>query len=112
MPLRRVQERRRTLSVASGGTTSEVVANPGNTYQRGAIRTPAALTSTTATWHVSTNGTTFAALNNGLGAAYGAVAVAANKDVPVPAEVFHFPFFRLVLGTAETAARTIDLVLA
>lgn len=109
MGLRQVRPLRTTLSVASGGTTSEVLRVEG--FDRGSIRTPSALTSTAATWQVSSDGTNFAALKTSAGAAFGNVTVAANVDVPIPDGVFSFPFVKLVLGSAEGAARTISVTL-
>jgi hypothetical protein len=112
MAIRRTQTQRRTLSIASGGTTSEVVNNENALVQIGALKMPAALTSTTMTYHVSVDGTNFAAMLTQAGAAFGNVAVAANAQVPLPREVLSFPFFRVVMGSAEAAARTIQLVTA
>ncbi len=109
MAVRRVQAY--NASVLLDITVSTTITPPFETQgaQYGSIKMPAALTSTTLTYQVSHDGSNYAALLTGAGAAFGNVAVGANVQVPLPREALCFPRVRLVFGTAEAANRTVSL---
>lgn len=96
--------------IANGQTISQPI--DIRDFTRGSYKTPAALTGTTITFHVSVDGSTFSALSNETtDAAATSQTVAVNKQYSVPAAVFNYNFVKLVSGTAEGAARAIPVFL-
>jgi hypothetical protein len=97
-------------NIANGQTTSQAI--DIRDYMAGSYKTPAALTSTTITFHVSVDGATFSALSNETtDTAATSQTVAVSKQYSIPAAVFNYNFFKLVGGSAEGAARSITVAL-
>lgn len=103
----------RTVSIASGGTTSDMI--PLGDYMLAGIITPSALTSTAITFTASdTKDGTFVAVYDSDGNQVSLTAAAsraiglsgAEADALAP-----FQFVKVVCGTAEAAARTLTLCL-
>lgn len=98
------------VTVASGGTTSTSI-----TVDRSripiAIQTPSALTSTAMTFQASFDGNTFAPIHDeGSGSAY-SITVAASRFITLKRSAMEgAKFFRVVCGSAEGAARSIQVV--
>ena len=97
-------------TIANGGTTSAAIDVPDGLSPVGFI-TPSALTSTAATFTVSVDGTNFYALKKNDGSASISYTVAASGYYPMnPADWCGIANFKIVVGSAEAAARTITLV--
>jgi hypothetical protein len=102
-----------TATVANGAQNSDWIHIGTDTDCNGvvAIVTPSALTSTTLTIQASLdNGTTVLAHYDFTGSAY-TVPCAADRWIALdPALFAGIPFIRVVMGSAEGAARTLKLV--
>lgn len=96
-----------TSAVITSGTTSAAVALEG--YAGGGFILPSGFSGTTMTFTVSSDGSTFVALNNDDGAI--SKTVAASKAYTLPTELFGFPWFKFVSGSSETS-KTISVVLS
>ena len=97
-----------TITVAAAGTTSNVVDARASTLF--ALLMPAALTSTTATFVVSNaSGGTFVPLYDVTGQPV-SIPVAASRGLDLPVELAPWPYWKIVLGSAEAAERSIILV--
>lgn len=97
------------VSVANAGTTSQAI-DIGELVPVGLI-TPSALTSVSATFQVSLDGSTYATLRLDDGSAY-TVTVAASYHQQLDYQHFlGFKYLKVVLGSAEAAARTLKLLL-
>ncbi|MGH7743856.1 MAG: hypothetical protein ACREQ5_03435 [Candidatus Dormibacteria bacterium] len=94
-----------SVSIANAGTVS--TAWKIGQWGTGGFVLPAAFTGTTVTFQVSVDGTTFSALNNSSGAV--SLTVAQGKAYLFPADVFGFVQVKIVSGSAEGAARTIQV---
>lgn len=92
------------VAIASGGTTSEGI--PNREHVASGVIMPSALTSTTLKFDVSNDGVSWTRLYDENNVEISKT-VAAQRAYPVPIELFGFPFFRLILGSAEAQARTL-----
>lgn len=95
------------VTIANGGTNSTMVNATG--YQFFSIFVPAAFTGTTLTFQVSNDGGSFVGLRDLTGTAKTALTVAAGQAYACPDELKYFPYFRVVSGSAEAAARTLSV---
>lgn len=100
-----------TFTVAAGQTVSDGLAVP-----RGEIVgfvMPAALVSTTMTFQVSLDDSTYVALNNDTGSAI-SLTVAASKAVSLKADLRSqltgWPFMKVVMGSTETNGAAVKIV--
>lgn len=100
--------RTQTLTILSGQTSSDAFA-ANNTVAFGLV-TPAAITSTTVTFTVSADGTTFQALYDSTGATQISMAVAASRAYDLPAALTGFKAFKIVGGSAEGADRSLAVI--
>ena len=96
-----------TSAVITSGTTSAALAIEG--YAGGGFVLPSGFSGTTMTFTVSTDGSTFVALNDDDGAI--SKTVAASKGYTLPVELFGFPWMKFVSGSSETA-KTISVALS
>ncbi len=95
------------VTIPAAGTTSGVVSNVGATAT--GVILPAVFTGIALSYLVcATRDGTFVGLNNSAGAI--SSTVAQNKAYLLPAELKPFPYFKLVSGTAEAAARSITVM--
>lgn len=102
------------VTIASGGqnsTTFKPAASQTNGYARGSFVTPSSLTSTSFTFQVSVDGSTWVNLYDVFGAQI-SITVAASRAFPLPLELFDFAYARIVAGSAEGADRSISLRLS
>jgi len=93
------------LTIAISTTTSGALTI--KEYGRGGFTIPAAFTGATVTFHVSDDGTTYAAVRDDAGSAVAAVTVAASGIYNFPDAVFKHAFVKIVSASSEAAARTI-----
>lgn len=108
MTLHRAQEVQ-TITIASSGTTSEAIAASGAALF--GMLLPGTLTSTTCTFTVCDTATgTFLALYDSTGTIVASTTVAASHAIDLPTQLAAFPFFKVVMGSSEGAARTIKIV--
>ncbi len=101
-----------TVTVANGGTESTWLNVGANVSDRAVVGivTPSALTSTTLSIQVSLDGTNALTHYDFTGLAF-TIPCGASRWISLdPALFAGFPFMRLVMGSAEAAARTITLV--
>lgn len=80
-------------------------------YNKGSIQLPAAITGSSYTLEVSNDGTNWNALRVAAGTAVAAVNWAVGNVLPLPAEVFHSKWARIVSGSSEAAARVFKVCL-
>lgn len=102
-----------TVTVALNGTESTWCAVGSHVSKRAVVGivTPAALTSTTFTIQVSLDGTNALSHYDFTGTAF-TIPCGASRWISIdPALFAGFPYMRLVMGTAEAAARTITLMM-
>jgi hypothetical protein len=98
-----------TATIAASGTASDSVVLNGFSF--GGFILPSAFTSTAMTFTVcDSEGGTYVALEDADGASI-SLTVEAAKAYALPAELFAFPFCKLVGGSSEAAARTISVCL-
>lgn len=96
------------VDIANNGTTSAAI--DFRNYAGGAVAIPSAITSTTLTFTVSNSATgTFTALYDGTNT-QSSITIAASRAYPLPDELFAWPYFKFVLGSAEGAARVLTFV--
>lgn len=94
--------------IANAGTVSSQVDQTTNAV--GGFSIPAAFTGTAVTFQVSeADGGTFQALYDETGTAV-SVPVAAGRSYSAPAALAAWPYFKIVSGSAEAAARTLAVV--
>lgn len=96
-----------TATIGSGQTTSNAI--EGRHYGAWLAVMPAAFTGTQVSFTASVDGTTYQTLKTTTGTTV-AVDVTASISVPLPPEVGHARWFKLVSNAAEGAARTIRLI--
>jgi hypothetical protein len=97
-----------TVTIPNGGTTSTLV--NATAFSQFSLFLPAAFTGTALTFQVSPDGQAgWVGLRALDGTAKTALAVAAGQAYPCPDELRYFPYFRVVSGTAEGAARTLTV---
>lgn len=99
------------VTVAASGTNSSVLETNG--YVPVAIRTPGTLTSTSLTFSagLASDGSDLVPMRDSTGTAIGAT-VAASRHIPLnPSDFAGVHCLRLVMGSAETAGRTIQVIL-
>lgn len=97
-----------TVTIANGGTTSAAI--EARAYAIYGLIFPAALTSTAMTFTVAEKvDGTYTALYDSTGTAV-SVTVAASRAFDLPSALASWPYFKIVLGSAEGAARTLYLV--
>ena len=95
--------------IASSETTSAAVDLPSGFYPV-AIITPSALTGTAFTFTVAADGTNYVAMYDKTGTAY-SVTVAASRYIMLPpADFCGVNNFKIVSGSTEAAARSINIV--
>lgn len=96
-------------TVASSGTTTPAFDISDVSF--GGWQTPAALTSTSATYVTAmTEGGTYTTLKDSTGATI-TQTVAASGSYPLPPELFGFAWMKIVLGSAEAADRALSVYL-
>lgn len=103
MTTRYVQARQVTAVVPNAGTVSQSIKN--EMARAGSIKFPAALTGTTVNYEVTDDGTNYVALRVAAGTAFANITYAANQVQPLPAELFSFFAWRVVVA-AQGAARS------
>ena len=99
---------RQTLTIANGATSSDAF-NAGTCAAFG-LQLPAAFTGTAVTFTVSGDGSTFQDLYDATGATKISVAVTQGRSYDLPAELTAWPYFKVVSGSAEGAARSLVVV--
>jgi hypothetical protein len=99
---------KQTLTIANGQTTSDLC-NAATASAFGLVL-PAAFTGTSITYTVSADGSTFQALYDNTGANQVTTAVTQGRSYDLPAELTAWPYFKLVSGSAEGAARSLVVV--
>lgn len=106
--IQRARKQSTSLTVAQGGTTTGAFG--GEKWAGYGLIMPAALTSTAMTFTVcdSADGT-YVALYDTTNTQV-AMTVAASRAYDLPSELYAWPFWKIVLGTAEDAARTLKVV--
>lgn len=93
------------FTIAVGGTISTSLNSSGQYISR--IETPASIVSTTLSFQVSMDGTTFKPARTNTGAAY-TITVAANLSIPIPPEITAGGLAcRIVAGSTETSGLVI-----
>lgn len=108
MTLHRAQEVV-TVNIANGGVTSQAIASSGAAMY--GLIFPAALTSTGMLFTVcDTAAGTFVALYDSLGIIVASIPVGTTRGLDLPTALAPWPFFKVVLGSAEAAARVLTLV--
>lgn len=100
-----------SATIANGATASGEVALSG--YAGGGYALPSTFDGTTLSFTVaSASGGTFQALYDQYGNVV-SLTVAASRSYALPAELFAWPFFKFVAGTAQSTTNTvIPIVLA
>lgn len=96
------------VTIANGGTTSTAADLGACTPV--AVVTPAALTSTAFTFTASFDGATYTAVYDTFGTAASATVAASRWVVLSPADWYGVKKMKIVAGSAEGAARTIQIV--
>lgn len=98
------------VTIASGGTASSSIDFRGRAG--GGFVVPAAFTGTSITYQVSVDNSNFGALYDQFGAQVVTASVAVSRRYALPAELYGWPYFKIVSGSAEGGDRTIAVVLA
>ena len=101
-----------TATIALNGTTSAAI-SPGNDIDCNglvAIVTPSDLTSTSLSFLVSADGTNFMTHRDYTGNIVSVTCAASQWIQLDPAMFVGFPHFKVVMGTAEAAARTLTII--
>lgn len=96
-----------TLTIASGQTVSSVASTAGSAMF--GLKLPAAFTGTVLTFQVSHDNVTFQALYDEFNVAV-SVTVAISRSYNLPSALCAWPYFKVVSGSAEGAARSLVLV--
>jgi hypothetical protein len=96
-----------TLTIANGATTSDAVRAAG--FALFGLVMPSSFTGTTLTFTVSHDGTTYQALYDNTGTAV-SLTVAASRSFDLPTALASWPYFKVVSGSSEGAARTLQIV--
>jgi hypothetical protein len=101
-----------TVNIAASGTTSIAYGSRNDVDCNGlvAIVTPAELTSTSLSFLVSADGTNFMTHKDYLGTTV-TVTCAASQFISLdPALFVGFPYWKVVMGSAEAAARVLTVI--
>lgn len=98
------------VTIASGQTASSAIDFRGRAG--GGFRLPSTFTGTTITYQVSVDGNSYGSLYDQFGAQVVTASVAASRRYALPAELYGWPYFKIVSGSAEGADRTIAVVVA
>lgn len=98
------------ITIASGGTASTAIDFRGRAG--GGFTTPAAFTGTTISYQVSVDDSTYQTLYDQFGAQVVTAAVSTSRSYALPAELYGWPYFKIVSGSAEGGTRTLNVVLA
>lgn len=98
------------VTIASGATASAAIDFRGRAG--GGFTTPAAFTGTTISYQVSVDNSTFQTLYDQFGAQVVTAAVTTSRSYALPAELYGWPYVKIVSGSAEGADRTLNVVLA
>lgn len=95
-----------TATIANGQTTSGAIDARGLS-QIGLVM-PSAFTGTTISFNVSADGATYQALYDATNTLV-SVTVAASRSYALPSTLLAWPYFKIVSGSAEAAARTLTI---
>lgn len=98
---------KQAVAIASSGTTSAAV--HADAYAMFGLVVPAAFTGTSITFTVSADGATYQALYDSAGNQV-SVTVAQGQSYDLPSELASWPFWKIVSGSSEGAARTLVVV--
>lgn len=98
---------RKSVAIASGQTVSAAVNLKG--YRVEGLELPAAFTGTSISFQVSSDGATFQPHYDTANALV-SMTVAQGRSYSLPASLAAWPYFKIVSGTAEGAARTLVVV--
>jgi hypothetical protein len=92
------------VKVANGAQYSDIIYIEN--FTRGSLQFPT-ITSVALTYYVSVDGQVWSALYDSAGTVVSPATIASNRCIPLPAGLASFKMFRLYLGSAEAAERTI-----
>lgn len=102
-------EEKQDITIANGGTTSEAIASSGAAIY--GLKFPSALTSIVVRYTVCESATgTFVPLYDSAGVIVADAVAGTTRGLDLPTAIAAWPFFKVVLGSAEGAARTLTLV--
>lgn len=107
MPISRTQTLTATIAISTQVSTAIPIVDA----TAGSFLLPSSFTGTGLTFQVSVDGVTWVDLKNAAGSAVTAPSVAANAQLPIPAEAFSFKSLKLKSGSSEVAARSITVFL-
>ena len=97
-----------TLTVAQSAQTSDAIQLNG--FGIVGVEMPSALTSTTMTFTGSQDGVTYSALYNTSGSQLSVTVAASRIILFTPGDLIGVNYIKLVMGTAEAAARSIKVI--
>lgn len=95
----------RVLTIASGQSVSD--AFDAREFAAFGLVMSAAFTGTTITFQVSHDGVTYQALHKNTADSAWSITVTAAKSYALPSDLESWPFFKVVSGGTEAAARTL-----
>lgn len=93
--------------IAASGTKTNGIDFRASAF--GGVILPATFTGTALTFEVSHDDVTYQGLYDEFGTAV-SMTVAQGRSYPLPGELAGFPYFKIVSGSSEAAARTLRIV--